>query len=213
MKRTRVIVLAAMGLLILGVYALLAGLLMGWQPDISAGAPPVAATPVPLEERARTAQAAYAQAEVVALDWQEDARLVRASASWSEPTAERLLTEDVAWVFYFFSQKVGRLQRVVVDEQGVSGEAAQAMDRVPVSIDPDEWQVDSPDALVHFLAHGGREFLTEHHVTTMRVQLSAELLPGRLVWMVVALASTDRTAKGVWVDAVSGEVEPMEAAP
>lgn len=204
-SRRRVIVLSVVALLILGVYGvLLAGLLRG-QPPASPGVAALPPTP------SLSAKEKYAQAEAAARAWRSDVRLMEASAAWSMPTEVQLLSGQAAWAFRFYSPSAGQVYEVVVSESAVEGTAGSMMGAPGITVDPAAWQVDSPLALVRFLDHGGREFLAGHHVTTVRLQLSATLLPGRLVWLITALSSTERTAMGVLVDAFTGEVQEASA--
>jgi len=100
---------------------------------------------------------------------------------------------------------------VVVTESAAEGTPGDLVGAPLATVDPAAWQVDSPLALVRFLDHGGREFMAGHHVTTLRLQLSATLSPGRLVWLITALSSTERTALGMLVDASTGEVQEASA--
>lgn len=150
----------------------------------------------------------YPEASKLAQDWQRDAHLVGLNATWREPTEEALLHGQAAWAFRFFSPSADQTYRAIVTEGVIEGAPGETHKTSREEIRWEEVQVDCADALLLFLSHGGSEFLAHRHVTTVRLQLSAGLVPGRTVWMIAALSSTDRTGITVVVDALSGEILP-----
>lgn len=209
-KRTRTILLIVMSLLIVSVYGLLLVLILRQQsgPEI----PPRQITTAP-EEPLGTALEEYPQAEAAARAWRDDVRLIGVNTAWGQPTEADLVAGPFAWSFQFFSPSAGQLYDVVITNAGVEGTPGQALETPPTSIEAAEWRVDSSEAVLHFLAHEGRAFLAEHHVTTVRLRLSAAISPGRVVWMAAALSSTERTGMSILVDAFSGDVEASQPVP
>ena len=209
-KRTRTILLIAMSVMVVGVYGLLLVLILR-QPS-GPELPPRQVTATP-EEPLGTALEEYPRAEAAAQDWRDDARLVGLNTAWSQPTEADLIAGPFAWSFQFFSPSASQIYDVVITNAGVAGTPGQTLEMTPTTIEAAEWQVDSSEAVLHFLAHEGRAFLAESHVTTVRLRLSSALSPGRVVWMVAALSSTERTGKSILVDAFSGDVEAAQPIP
>jgi hypothetical protein len=199
-----------MSVMVVGVYGLLMVLILRQPsgPEI-----PRRQMVVAPEEPLGTALEEYPRAEEAARAWRDDVRLVGLNAAWSQPAEAELVAGPFAWSFQFFSPSAGQIFDVVITNAGVEGTPGQALETTPTSIEADEWRVDSSEAVLHFLAHEGRAFLAESHVTTVRLRLSAALSPGRVVWMVAALSSTERTGMSILVDAFSGDVEPAQPVP
>lgn len=106
--------------------------------------------------------AAYERAQAAV--WQEspDTRLVSATAQWQGATEKEVLAGADNWVFTFYSPKEGQL--IVVH---VSPERAQAVHRTKMQVPPAQlatgrWQEGPKDALLIFMAHGGRAFMQAH---------------------------------------------------
>jgi hypothetical protein len=209
-KRTRTILLIVMSVMVVGVYGLLMVLILRQQSGPEIPSRLVTAAP---EEPLGTALEEYPRAEAAARAWRDDVWLVGLNAAWSQPTEADLIAGPFAWSFQFFSPSANQIYDVVITNAGVEGVPGQALETAPTSIEMAEWRVDSSEAVLHFLAHEGRTFLAENHVTTVRLRLSAALSPGRVVWMAAALSSTERTGLSILVDAFSGDVEAAQPAP
>jgi hypothetical protein len=132
--------------------------------------------------------------------------LVGLSTTWREPTEEALLHGQATWAFRFFSPSADQTYRAIVTDRGIEGAPGETHKTSREEIKWEQVQIDCADALLLFLSHGGSEFLAHRHVTTVRLHLSAGLMPGRTVWMIAALSSTDRTGMTLVVDALSGEI-------
>jgi hypothetical protein len=158
------------------------------------------------EELSCPAMETYPKASGLAQDWRGDARLVGLSATWREPTEDVLLHGQATWAFRFLSPSANQTYRAIVTDGGIEGAPGETRTTSREEIKWEQVQIDCADALLLFLSHGGSEFLAQHHVTTVRLHLSAGLMPGRTVWMIAALSSTDRTGMMLAVDAQSGEI-------
>lgn len=167
----------------------------------------------PPEELSCPASETYPEASGLARDWQGDARLVGLSATWREPTEEALLHGQATWTFRFLSPSANQTYRAIITEGRIEGAPGETHKTHGEEIKWEQVQLDCADALLLFLSHGGSEFLAQHHVTTVRLQLSAGLVRGRTVWMLAALSSTDRTGITLVVDALSGEILETPEAP
>lgn len=207
MSRKQITILAMMALLVVCVY----GGLLAMAMDEPQGE--LATVPTSPPEVSCTAMEELSRAEEAARAWQSDVQLIGVSAAWREPTEAQLLSDQPAWSFQFFSPSTSQVYRVTVTEANVDGAPDAVLSDPPALVNPGAWQIDSPSALLLFLSNGGREFLANHHITTVRLRLSAALSPGRVVWLVAALSSTDRTGLSVLVDASTGEVEEAQPVP
>jgi len=130
---------------------------------------------------------AYEQARVVAQQQAEDAQLVSASTQWQGAEERALLEGAGDWAFVFYSPARGVSLDVVV-----SAGAARIVNQTRVWNDPNTmaegaWQTGPRDAMLIFLARGGRAFLDEHPQAVVNLRLS-ENEQGDAVWDVVALA-------------------------
>jgi hypothetical protein len=205
LRQKRLIILAMITLGVVAAYAVVAVLVSGEQEavDVSPATRVVQLPP----NAAPTAKALYPQAEELARAWQGDAQLIGVVATWVRPAEPDLLTTQANWAFYFYSPASGEMFLVTADESGMAGAPDTTTGFSPVPIPPSAWPVDSAEALITFLDHGGRQFMNEQFVTTAQLRLSASLKPGKVVWMVAALSSTRRTAMSVVVDASTGMVD------
>ena len=105
---------------------------------------------------------AYERAQAAV--WQEapDAQLVSATAQWQGATEKEILAGAANWVFTFYSPKEGQI--IVVH---VSPERARVVHRTQMQVPPAQlaagrWQEGPKDALLIFMAHGGRAFMEAH---------------------------------------------------
>lgn len=201
-KRLLVIALSVVALLVVAVYGTLFL-------KASASRNPVERsvnTLPPPEQLSCTASEVYPEAMKLARNWQGDARLVELSATWREPSERDLLHGQAIWAFRFFSPSANQVYRAIVTEGKLEGTPGETQKTNSDEIRWEQLRVKCADALLLFLSRGGSEFLTHHHVTTVRLQLSEGLVPGRTVWMIAALSSTDRTGMTLLADALSGEI-------
>lgn len=157
----------------------------------------------------RSAIVAYAAAQDAALDWQPDAQILTAQATWPQgATAEQLLKGEESWGFTFYSPSVERIVVFSVVEDDVSliseGEHQQTNPLLSAS----GWNLDSREAIEVFLAKGGNTFLAEHGVSTMTMALMASDVEenGRLQWQIALFSLQSGQAFTMLLDATSGEV-------
>jgi hypothetical protein len=210
LKQKRVAIMAIVGLIVVAVYAAVAALVSGRQGIEEAARPTTATRAVQLpSDIAPTAMELYPQIEETARVWQSDAQLIGVVATWTRPTEADLLTKQPNWAFYFHSLAAGQTYLVTADESGTRGAPDNTTAFAPEPIALSAWKVDSAEALVTFLEHGGRKFMTDQFVTTAQLRLSASLSPGKVVWMVAGLSSTRRTAMSVVIDASTGAVDSV----
>ncbi len=189
------------GLLLLGY--LLRYLLWG---DVSISASPATTAVPPTPTRALIdLWDAYGQARTVAQARAEDVQLVAASTQWQAASEQALLTGASNWSFVFYSAASDSVLDIVI---GVGETQVVNQTRVwvaPKIMAEGAWQSGPKDALLVFLACGGRTFLDEHPQAVVDLHL-AEGDSGSPVWAIVALDVSDRSLLSVLIDAGTGQV-------
>lgn len=159
-----------------------------------------------------TAKSALAIANDIALQWQADAQLVAASATWSQGvTVEMLQTGAGAWGFTFFSP--GTVETAVITVTDNSGQLVQSSPyKQPGSPQPiTGWEVDSEPVINSFLNDGGQAFVEE--TVTVTFNMSLLPTPERLDWMLTLLAPANGRSLSMRFNATSGEKLEEVAAP
>ncbi|MDY6875403.1 MAG: hypothetical protein SWK90_04255 [Chloroflexota bacterium] len=185
------------GLLLLGY------LLWGDVPGLASSAT-TTALPTPTQVLI-TLWDAYEQARTAAQARAEDVQLVSASTQWQAASEQTLLAGASNWSFLFYSAASDNVLDIVV-----AAEKAQVVDQTQVWVAPKimakgAWQAGPRDALLVFLAYGGRAFLDEHPQAVLDLHL-AESDSGIPVWTIVALDVGDRSMLSLLVDAGTGQV-------
>jgi hypothetical protein len=198
------LVLVILGVVLVLVYGTLAVLIVGFSsprstdtaptPDSGAGEGPL------------TAREAYALAVSEAKNWQDDAQLVSATASWANVASEDQLAADIAWGFTFVSAQSAETQIVSVTRVGAERSREMRSLSSMRTADVTSWQVDSPEVMNLFLEHGGRDFLSQHPGATMSLRLGPEEESNRLVWLAIGIHSADKSSMVLKIDASTGEL-------
>lgn len=198
------LLLATLGVMLFAVYGTLAVLILAMSGGGSSDIAPGEESAAPLSPV--TASLAYPAAFTAAENWQADAQLVSATASWPDVTSEEDLDRAVAWGYTFLSPQTRQIQVVSVSPQGT--EAVQTVNAGPKtrSTDVTSWQVDSEEVLRLFLDNGGRDFLEQHPGATVTLRVALEEDAERLVWYAMGIYSPDRATLVVSVDASTGEL-------
>lgn len=142
---------------------------------------------------------AYKRAQEVA--WQEamDAQPVSATAQWQATTEEEALAGADNWVFTFYSPTEGQL--IVIH---VSADRAQAVHRTKMQAPPAQlaegrWHEGPRDALLIFLANGGRDFMETHPEAVIDLHLGDYENRGP-AWDILASDATSREVNQVVID-------------
>jgi hypothetical protein len=148
---------------------------------------------------------AYDQARAAARAQAADAQLVSASTQWYAVNESTLQHGPSSWTFVFYSPASKRALDVIANA-GTARVVNQTQVWVtPTAMAEDPWRAGPSDALLVFLACGGRAFLTEHPQALVDVHL-AEGGGGSAVWTVVALDTGDRSLFSLLIDAETGQV-------
>ena len=198
------LLLVILGAILLLVYGTLAILIFGFSGPGSPESSPTAesgSTQAPL-----TAREAYALALSEARNWQDDAQLVSATASWNNIDAEEQLFEDVAWGFTFLSAQSAQTQIISVTRVGAERVREARSTSSVRTADVASWQVDSPEVVNLFLEHGGRDFLSQHPGATISLRLASEEDSDRLAWLAIGIQSAEKATMVLKLDAGTGEL-------
>jgi len=153
-----------------------------------------------------TARRAYTPAVELALEWQQDARL--AGVSGQALAIGKKSGKEVEWGFQFFSSSTQELALVAVS----GGEAR--MVRPPMlspyklsTFSPDEWRIDSDQALQTWWEHGGYSLVKQYAQVDAAMQLRvSEELSSQPVWVIAGVAANKNTTLTIFVNASDGSV-------
>ncbi|MBU0704876.1 MAG: hypothetical protein KKC18_13530 [Chloroflexi bacterium] len=145
------------------------------------------------------------QAHEAALAEATDAQLVSASTQWQTVNEEMLMSGADDWSLVFYSSENSAVLDVVV-----TGDVAQVVNQTrvwvaPQVLDEGKWRAGPRDALLTFLAYGGREFLQEHPQAIVDLHL-AESDDAGPTWIIVALDASDQSAFSLLIEAETGQV-------
>jgi hypothetical protein len=198
-KRNWLLVLPIAGL---GIgYLLLLGYIL-WNSALGLGQSDMVASPTPMPKRVDLWDA-YEKACTVAQP--HDGQLVSASTQWQAADEGTLLDGTTTWSFVFYSPVSGESLDVVVNAG-----AARIVNRVRAWVAPStmaegNWLSDPQDALLTFLAYGGRMFLDEHPRAVVDMHLGGSN-DGTPVWTIAALDYEDRSLLSLSIHAETGRV-------
>ena len=190
------IIMGIGGLLLIAYF--IWGHVSGLGSPIIDSAPTLAQEPIELWDAHEQAQeAAWAEAG--------DAQLVSASTQWQTVNEETLLAGADDWSFVFYSPEKETALDVVV-----SGDAARVVNQTRVWVAPQtmtegNWRAGPRDALLTFLAYGGRAFLGEHPQAVVDLRLGESDDAGP-VWAIVALDASDQSVFALLIEAETGQV-------
>jgi hypothetical protein len=148
---------------------------------------------------------AYEKAYAAARTRAEDVQLVSASTQWQAVSEQTLLDGTGNWSFVFYSPMSSESLDVVANAQ-----QAQVVNQTQVWVAPNPlanglWQAGPREALLVFLAYGGRIFRAEHPQAMVDLHL-ADSDEGGAVWTVVTLDPEDRSLFSSLIDAETNQV-------
>jgi hypothetical protein len=152
-----------------------------------------------LPETPHSAQNRYARSEKAAWEWQPDAALVSAAASWPFVGLDDF-SRPVDWTVQFYSSATGRVYTINVDQETVTPIRETLSPYELPAIDLDHWQVDSYQAINEWLNRGGGAFLKRHPVVDVSIRL-ARPPSGAPVWTVVGIEASGQMVHTERIDA------------
>jgi hypothetical protein len=169
--------------------------------------PKTVVAPVPTPRATVELWDAYGQARAAVRAQAEDAQLVSASTQWQTANERTLLGGAHNWTFVFHSPASRSSFDVAADAGTAQVVNETGVEIAPETMDEGAWQAGPQDALLVFLAAGGRAFLAKHPQAMVDLHLGRDDA-GRMVWTVVALDPGDRSLLSVLVDAETNEILP-----
>ena len=145
------------------------------------------------------------QGHEVALAEAEDAQLLSASTQWQAVNEEMLMSGADDWSLLFYSPENSTVLDVVV-----TGGVARVVNQTrvwtaPQVLDEGKWRAGPGDALLTFLAYGGREFIQEHPQAIVDLHLAESDDTGP-TWIIVTLDASDQSAFSLLIDSETGQV-------
>lgn len=163
-----------------------------------------------------TAKFAFVTAQKAAASWAPDAKLLNATATWSQgATAAEILAGETTWAFTFYSRETSKSATISVVEDSVNllGEA-----NVPVAynlFDVSAWELDSDDVIRILLDQGGRTFLETEGITVLTMALLADdQSPSQqMEWMASLIATQNGRSLNLRVNATNGEILELTETP
>jgi hypothetical protein len=153
---------------------------------------------------------AYEQARAAARAQASDAKLVSASTQWYAMNENTLQHGPSNWTFVFYSP-ASKHSLDVIANAGTARVVNQTQVWVtPMVMAEGSWRAGPSDAILVFLACGGRVFLDEHPQAVVDLHLAGND-EGSPVWTIVALDPEDRSLLSLLVDAETGQVLSADA--
>jgi hypothetical protein len=129
-----------------------------------------------------------------------DVQAVSASTQWQAATEDALLAGADQWSFGFYTAKDKKAVDVVVTPGSARLANETPVWDAPLTLGEGVWQQGPRDALLVFLARGGREFLQKHQQAVVSMHLANTEEAGPL-WDVAAVTMADRSVVAVRIDA------------
>jgi hypothetical protein len=202
---------------VLLIVVVILGVVFWTQPGF--GAPPQAIdgvqTPVvqpPAVERS-TALIAFNKARDAANLQQEDAQLVKASATWPlGASREDLVSGEAIWNFTFYSRATNQAIVISVIENEAQVIQERNVATSPTLHDASGWQIDSSDAVRHALTAGGDDLLQDGGSTTLTASLTTTTDTEQIQWFISLISKYTGKSFTVRLDANSGEILSVEEA-
>lgn len=164
--------------------------------------------PTPVFE-GQTALVAYQAAQPIAQSWAEDARLLNATATWSQGAGmDELLRGSSTWGFTFYSPSQGRVatMSVVENQARFLGEGTAPTPLTP--LDAAAWQTNSNEVIRILLDQGGREFIQNEGITVLTMSLLAdnETPSAQMEWNASLIATENGRSIDMRLSAQTGEI-------
>lgn len=156
-----------------------------------------------------TAKVAYAKAQQTAVSWQQDAKLLNATATWPQGAdANQIRDGAETWGFTFYSPATEQIASISVVDDNVNVISRGSHKQDNTVLEATGWNIDSDEVIDLFLQEGGRQFLSEEGVTTMAMILSADdkEADGRMEWEINVINLQNARGLKMRIDATSGEV-------
>lgn len=153
------------------------------------------------------AKDAYEVALPFAQRWDDSVQLVSVSTTWNNVSLDDIGQVDV-WDFSFFAPERDRMYFTIVTvDQPVDGQAHPfKLQRPPLVINPDEWAVDSSQAIAIWLNNGGGVFVQTFPENQVEILLRQSLEGGGPVWNIIGTSADQSQLLYLTIDATNGMV-------
>ena len=164
----------------------------------------------------QTALFAFVAARKVAIDWQADAQLLNATATWPQgTTADELLTGETTWGFTFYSPDKGNSLTLSVIENNAQIITQGNVNQAYTPLDITGWKVDSDDAIRELLNNGGAQFINEEGITILTMALLADNLnnTNQIEWLLSLISTQSGRVMDLRINAHSGEIVELTQTP
>lgn len=212
LRRRDVILIAGfwiIGCALLGVVFYFTALQTGSTPSATGGTVPQATYTLAFNQiTAKTLQPATQNQ--IAL-WKEDAQLFTVSATWQETQLEQV-GRPAIWTYRFYSPSLKRFYFVTVSPEGdVTGISHSERVRTPPqTINPDDWVVDSSEAINMWLNNGGAAMLAAMPGIQVITQLQISAPDAPLTWTVAGYDRISKNYHTVFINATTNQIINIE---
>ena len=196
--------LLKLALLMLGIICLSLYAFLFWSNRIATTPEPAAAPPSPGQDSVDLWDA-YKRAQKAASASTRDAQPVSASTQWQAATESALLAGANQWSFGFYEPGDKKAVDVIVTPDSARLANQTSVWDAPATLGEGAWQQGPRDALLVFLARGGREFLQKHQQAVVSMHLANGEEAGPF-WDVAAVTMGDRSLVAVRIHAETLEV-------
>jgi hypothetical protein len=163
----------------------------------------------------QTAKIAFATAQRRAQEWQSDAMLLSATATWPQGARqEELLTGETTWGFTFYAPSTGATATISVVEDKAQLVSQGTHQPASPPLDAGGWKLDSKEAIQSLLDEGGAGFISNEGVTILTMTLSTDnqYQNNRVEWLLALIAPQSGHTLTMRLDANSGEILEFEEA-
>ena len=173
---------------------------------VAQSAAEVGPTPVYMGQ---TAKLAYVTAERLAKSWQADAKLLNATATWSQgATLSSLQSGETTWAYTFYSPAMKRATTISVLDSQASfiGETNSPIDYT--LNDVTSWQLDSHEVIQLLLDQGGYNFINQEGITilTMALMMDDGTPSSQMEWLASLIGTESGNFLDLRVNATTGEI-------
>lgn len=154
-----------------------------------------------------TAMTAFSLSEPEAESWQNDAQLIKVTATWTQGADRNDLSSgNQTWNFTYYSANQSAISNLTVLEDKPSFLSERVVNKPLSPAVTSGWRVDSAEAVRVFLAGGGDTFLTNQGIATLIMTLTTDNENGRIEWFLSLFAEESGNAFTMRIDATSGEI-------
>lgn len=152
---------------------------------------------------------AFTQARTV---WREDAQLMAVMSTW-EQTQLNEVGRPTSWTYRFYSPSVRRMFFVTVTPEGelIGTLHGEHMYNAPEVIPPEDWIMDSPEAISTWLNYGGATMLAAIPGIQVVAQLQTRSADSPLTWTIAGYDRVSQNYHSIFINAQDKEVLQIES--